>query len=73
MSRRLVLLTSALVSIVVSVLLFFFLSYADSRKYEPEYEWVSSSTMQPLALVGVGAFVLGLVLAISGLLQKPAE
>ena len=60
-------------SIVIAALLLSFLSYADAHKYEPEYEWVSSSSMQPLALLMLGAFVAGLLLTVSGLMQKPRE
>lgn len=72
-SSRLVLLASALVSIIVSILLYFFLAYADAHKYDNEFDWVSSGTMQPLSLVMLGAFVVGLALAVAALLQRPSQ
>ena len=62
-----------MLSVAVSALLFLFLSYADTHKYEDGFDWVSSGTMQPLALVMVAAFVLGMALTVVGLLQKPLE
>ena len=68
---RLALLISALISIVISVVMAMALSYADEHKYEPGFEWVSSGSMQPLALLMFGAFVGGLVMLVVGLRRKP--
>jgi succinate dehydrogenase hydrophobic anchor subunit len=72
-SNRFVFLVSALILIVASAVLFFFLAYADAHKYEDGFDWVSSRTMQPLSLAMLGAFVAGLVLAVAGLLQRPVK
>ena len=69
--NRLALLISALISIVISVVMALALSYADEHKYEPGFEWVGSSSMQPLAMLMFGAFVGGLVLLVVGLRRKP--
>jgi len=49
------------------------MDYADTHKYDPGFDWVGSGTMQPLALLMVFALLLGLALAVAGLLQRPVE
>jgi len=71
--NRLALLVGALISIVISIALVFFLAYLDARKYDAGFDWVGSSSLQPLAMLTVGVFVLGLGLLVAGLLRKPEE
>ena len=70
---RLKCLVSSLILLVISVLLMMFLSYADTHKYEPRFDWVSSSTMQPLAFVAFSAFAGGIVLAVAGVARKQTK
>jgi succinate dehydrogenase hydrophobic anchor subunit len=72
-NRRLAYLVTALIMIVLSAGFFVFLGYADEHKYDPGFDWVSGSTMQMGAVVMLGFFVFGLLCAIAGLREKPAD